>query len=240
MRILALITARGGSKRLPGKNIRLLGGSPLINWSINIAKGLPEVVDILVTTDDPEIAKVSKSAGALVPWLRPPELATDTASSVDVCLHALKWYEEEKGKVDGVMLLQPTSPFRSRSKILEGIKVFGLHQHRPLVGVSEPRSHPMRCFKIEDGILHPLIKGEGMSMRTQELPPIYVVNSSFYLIAPEVLRKQRSFYKGDLIPLISEDPKESLDIDTKWDWMMAEAVVQANFLQDPSNNEKSP
>jgi CMP-N,N'-diacetyllegionaminic acid synthase len=233
MRILALITARGGSKRLPGKNMRLLGGSPLILWSINIAKDIPEVVDILVTTDDSEIAEISKSAGALVPWLRPPELATDTASSVDVCLHAIKWYEEEKGKVDGVMLLQPTSPFRRRSKILQGIKIFSLHQHRPLVGVSETESHPMRCFNIEDGRLHPLIKGDGVSMRTQELPPVYVVNGSFYLIAPEDLRKQRSFYKGDLIPLLAEDPIEGLDIDTKWDWMIAEAIVQAGFSPGP-------
>ena len=95
MRILALITARGGSKRLPGKNIRSLGGKPLIVWSINIAKDIAEVVDILVSTDDTEIAEIAKNAGALVPWLRPSELATDTASSVDVFLHALKWYEEK-------------------------------------------------------------------------------------------------------------------------------------------------
>ncbi len=95
MRILALITARGGSKRIPGKNIRPLGGKPLIVWSINVAKDIVGIVDILVSTDDKNILEVAKNAGALVPWSRPPELATDTASSVDVCLHALDWYEKE-------------------------------------------------------------------------------------------------------------------------------------------------
>ena len=101
MRILALVTARAGSKRLPGKNIRPLGGKPLIVWSIDIAKNIREICDILVSTDCPDIAAVSQKAGAYVPWLRPAELATDTASSVDVAIHALDWYEAEKGAVDG-------------------------------------------------------------------------------------------------------------------------------------------
>ena len=100
MRILALITARGGSKRILRKNIRPLGGKPLIVWSINIAKDIAGIVDILVSTDDPKISEVAKNAGAMVPWLRPPELATDTASPVDVCLPALEWYEKENGKID--------------------------------------------------------------------------------------------------------------------------------------------
>ncbi|HIF59709.1 MAG TPA: acylneuraminate cytidylyltransferase family protein, partial [Rhodospirillales bacterium] len=124
MRILALITARGGSKRIPGKNIRPLGGKPLIVWSINVAKDIAGIVDILVSTDDKNILEIAKSAGALVPWSRPPELATDTASSVDVCLHALAWYEKEIGRIDGLMLLQPTSPFRSRKSVLRGIELF--------------------------------------------------------------------------------------------------------------------
>jgi CMP-N,N'-diacetyllegionaminic acid synthase len=152
MRILALITARGGSKRLPGKNICLLGGKPLIVWSINIAKDIPEVVDTLVSTDDKEVAEIAKNADALVPWLRPQELAADTASSVDVCLHALEWYVKEDGTVDGLMLLQPTSPFRNHKSVLQGIKIFSSHQHRSVNGVSPAETHPMWCFKIEKGI----------------------------------------------------------------------------------------
>ena len=124
MRILALITARSQSKRLPGKNIKFLGGKPLITWSIDIAKNISEVCDILVSTDDPITAKISKDAGASVPWLRPKNLATDTSNSVDVALHALDWFETQKGAVDGILLLQPTSPFRTLEGVRSGINLF--------------------------------------------------------------------------------------------------------------------
>ena len=101
MRILALVPARGGSKRLPRKNIRILAGKPLINWTIEVAKGIPEICEILVSTDDPEIASIAKSAGATVPWLRPKILATDESTSAEVALHALDWYETDNEKIDG-------------------------------------------------------------------------------------------------------------------------------------------
>ena len=119
-----MVTARGGSKRLPGKNICILGGRPLIQWSVDAAKDIPEICDILVSTDDSQIAGIALSAGALVPWLRPAALATDTASSAAACIHALDWYEAERGKVDGLLLLQPTSPFRTRATIQQGIRLF--------------------------------------------------------------------------------------------------------------------
>ena len=132
MKILALVTARGGSVRLPGKNIRLLGGKPLIYWSIETAQGIPEIIEILVSTDDESIAEASRETGALVPWLRPRELATNEASSVDVALHALNWYEAERTVVDGLLLLQPTSPFRSRNTVLNGISLFEKIGNKPI------------------------------------------------------------------------------------------------------------
>lgn len=233
MRILALITARGGSKRLPGKNIRLLGASPLIVWSIDVAKGVAEICDILVSTDDAAIAEVARSAGALVPWLRPPELATDTASSIDVCLHALDWYEGENGEVDGLMLLQPTSPFRSRNTVQRGIELFRESKFRPVLGVSPAASHPMWCFQILGGALRPFIDGVELYLRSQDLPPAYVLNGAFYLIAPNDLRKQRSFVTNDTVPLVIEEPRESLDIDSKWDWKMAEIILA---MRGPGSN----
>lgn len=230
MKVLALITARGGSKRLPGKNLRVLGGSPLIVWSIDVVKGIPEVCDILVSTDDPAIAEVARKAGALVPWLRPAELATDTASSEDVCLHALDWYEREHGKVDGLLLLQPTSPFRSRDSVLRGIELFHVHQRRPVLGVSPAESHPMWCFKIEGETLRPFIDGVDYRLRSQDLPPAYVANGAFYLIAPEDLRKWRLLYSEDMVPLLIDGPGESIDMDTELDWKMAEAILR---LRDP-------
>jgi CMP-N,N'-diacetyllegionaminic acid synthase len=225
MRILALITARGGSKRIPGKNIRPLGGKPLIVWSIDVAKNIAEIADILVSTDDKIISDVAKNAGAIIPWLRPLELATDTASSIDVCLHALEWYEKENGKVDGLMLLQPTSPFRSRESVLQGIDLFR-NKLRPVIGVSVVKSHPMWCFKIDKGMMRPFMKSEELHMRHQDLPPAYTVNGAFYLVSPEYLREHRSFYKGDMMPLIIDAPEENMDIDTEWDWKLAEAIIK--------------
>ena len=223
MRILALITARGGSKRLPGKNIRSLCGKPLIVWSIDVAKNIPEICDILVSTDDPAIAEVCTGAGAHVPWLRPAELATDTASSVDVALHALDWHEDAMGAVDGIILLQPTSPFRTRATVQQGIELFGKHGHQPVLGVSPTHAHPMWTLKMEGEYLVPFMQEHSQETRSQDLLPAYVVNGSFYLIAPAELRSYRSFVGLKTIPLLIESPQETIDIDTEWDFRMAES-----------------
>jgi CMP-N,N'-diacetyllegionaminic acid synthase len=225
MRILALIPARGGSKRLPGKNVRMLGGKPLIVWSIDAAKDIPDICDILVSTDDAAIAKVCKGAGAYVPWLRTAELATDTASSVDVALHALDWYEAEKGPVDGMLLLQPTSPFRTRETIERSIELFVKHNHKSVLGVSPTHAHPMWTLKIVGDYLMPFMEDHGLDTRSQDLPRAYVVNGSFYLITPAELRACRSFVSSKTIPLIIESPQQTVDIDTEWDFKMAEFIL---------------
>jgi CMP-N,N'-diacetyllegionaminic acid synthase len=225
VRILALVTARGGSKRVPGKNIRRLGERPLIVWSIAAATGLPDICDVLVSTDDVSIARVAREAGALVPWLRPAELATDRASSVDVCLHALEWYEREKGEVDGLLLLQPTSPFRSRHTVVSGIELFRTGRQRPVVGVSPADSHPLWCFRIEQQTLFPFIDTPDRQSRSHDLPAAYVINGAFYLIAPRDLRRLRSFIGEQTMPLVIAEPGERVDIDTEWDWMIAEFVL---------------
>jgi len=225
MKILALIPARGGSKRLPGKNIRILSDKPLIVWSIDAAKGIPEICDILVSTDSSEIAEISKESGVLVPWLRPADLATDTASSVDVAIHALDWYEAEKGAVDGILLLQPTSPFRTKKTIRKGIMLFAKHELKPVVGVSPTHAHPMWTLKMEGDYLVPYMQEHGFESRSQDLPPAYVVNGSFYLISPKELHTFKSFFGSKTVPLLIESPQEALDIDTEWDFKIAGKVV---------------
>ncbi|PIR26646.1 MAG: acylneuraminate cytidylyltransferase family protein [Deltaproteobacteria bacterium CG_4_10_14_0_2_um_filter_43_8] len=225
MNILALITARGGSKRLPGKNIRTLAGKPLIAWSIDVAKDISSICDILVSTDAPEIADIARSAGAMVPWLRPLELATDTSTSVDVCLHALDWYESKKGKVDGVLLLQPTSPLRSRETVLRGIEAFASHDACSVIGVSPAKTHPMWCFHIENKKLQAFVNDGGLKLRSQDLPAAYEVNGAFYLVSPKDLREKKSFYADDMLPLIMNNPEECIDIDTEWDWKMVEVIL---------------
>ena len=230
MKILALVTARGGSVRLPGKNLRQLGGKPLINWSIEIAQDIAEICEILVSTDNESIADVSRQAGALVPWLRPQELSTNEASSVDVALHALNWYEAEKGIVDGLLLLQPTSPFRSRQTVLNGIAIFETTGMLPVVGVSNTHAHPLWSFKIEKGELLPFVDNSGIQNRSQDLSPVYVVNGSFYLISPADLRENNSFFGPRTIPLIVESEQEALDIDSEIDFAFAEFTYK-NIVQ---------
>lgn len=225
MNILTVVLARGGSKRLPGKNIRLLGGKPLIVWSIDAARAVPEIDAILVSTDDPAIGAVCAEAGALVPWLRPAALATDTASSVDAVLHALDWYEARHGVVDGVLLLQPTSPFRSSDTLRRGIELFGANERRPVVGVSPCASHPMWAMKLAGHYLEPFLPAQSLVTRSQDLPAAYAINGAFYLISPSELRAGRSFIGVHTVPLIIESAREALDIDTAWDWAMAETAL---------------
>jgi CMP-N,N'-diacetyllegionaminic acid synthase len=225
MRILALIPARGGSKRLPGKNIRILGDKPLIVWSIDVAKNIDKICDILVSTDDVTIASICKDAGALVPWLRPAELATDTASSVDVVEHALDWYEKQKGKVDGILLLQPTSPFRTKESIHKGIDIYIGNGRKPVLAVSPTHAHPMWTLKLDGDYVVPFLKVNALGTRSQDLPTAYVVTGSLYLISPDELRENRSFLGVKTVPLIIESLQEALDIDTEWDWKVAQALL---------------
>lgn len=226
MKLLALVPARGGSKRVVNKNIRELGGKPLIAWTIEAARGAPELADVLVSTDSPAIAQAAEAAGALVPWLRPAELATDTATSMAVCLHALDWYEQEKGPVDGLLLLQPTSPFRTTASIRRAIERFGAHPQRSVVSFSPADSHPLWCYRVDGDAIAPFMEGGNRPTRSQDLPPAYVINGALYLASPAYLRQRGSFLGNDTVPLVMDDTRESLDIDTEWDWMLAETLLK--------------
>lgn len=235
MKILALILARRGSKRLVDKNIRNMCGKPLILWSIETAKKIKLISDILVSTDDSRVASICAEAGVPIPWLRPRILASDSASSVDVALHALDWYEAEKGGVDGILLLQPTSPFRSVGSIIRGIELFEESKFKPVVGVSPSRDHPMWAMKIEGNYLMPFMDNQNaIKMRSQELPPAYIINGSFYLIKPEELRKNKSFLNQASVPLVIESALEAVDIDTEDDFIFAELL----YKQRKSNQIK--
>jgi CMP-N,N'-diacetyllegionaminic acid synthase len=226
VRILALIPARGGSKRLPGKNIRLLGEKPLIVWSIDVAKDISEICDILVSTDDPAIAEVCKEAGAYVPWLRPAGLASDTASTVDVALHALDWYEAEKGTVDGLLLLQPTSPFRTKESVRKGIELFKDSSMQQVLAISPTPAHPMWMLKVQDNQMVPFMHEHGFGTRSQDLPPVFVVNGSIYLTSSEDLRMNQSFIGSKISPIIIESQMEALDIDAEWDMALGEFMLK--------------
>jgi CMP-N,N'-diacetyllegionaminic acid synthase len=225
MRILGIILARGGSKRLPGKNVKLLGSRPLIAWTLQTASKSGVFDEMLVSTDDEGIAKVAREWGGSVPWLRPIELASDTSTSIDAILHALEWFEEMHGTVDGVMLLQPTSPFRSVESIQRAVKLFSTNNLPSVVSVSPANEHPAWCFRIEDGLMKPMQSWKTVASRSQDLTPIYVLNGMIYIATPQFLRQNRSFLSEETSPLVITDPAEALDIDTEWDWRIAEQLI---------------
>lgn len=229
-RILAIVPARGGSKRLPRKNVLPLGGKPLIAWTLDAARESGCFVDVLVSTDDDEIAKVSAAHGALVPWRRPAELATDTARSIDVVLHAVDWYEQAHGALDGVMLLQPTSPFRTMSTIREAVQRFVADETgAPLVSVSPAENHPAWTFSLNGGHLQPYCGWDTLKLPSQELPPAYTLNGSIYLSSPVRLRRSQSFFGDDMQVLVMSDRAEKLDIDTLDDWEKASQYLSADY-----------
>ena len=224
--VLAIVPARAGSNRLPGKNKKYLADKPLISWTFDAARDIPEICDILVSTDDPEIVGIAKSQGVLAPWLRPPELATATANTVDVAIHALNWYEENHQIVDGILILQPTSPFRSSETIKLGINLFIESGFLPVVSVSQTHAHPLWTFTLENDSLVPFIDSRGLNLRSQDLPPAYVLNGNLYLIASNTLRKSKQIILPNTRAIVVESVIESLDIDTEEDWFVAEAYCK--------------
>lgn len=228
MNILAVVPARGGSKRLPGKNIKVLGGRPLIAWTIETVLQSGVACAVVVSTDDPQIGGVAQTFGASFPGIRPAHLATDTASSVDVVLHALDEYESVYGPVDGVMLLQPTSPFRSAESIRRAVLLFQADTSRPVVSVCAASTHPAWCFRLKSDSMEPFLGWEHLTKRSQDLEPACTLSGSIYLIAPDVLRERKCFVFPGTLPMLVADSVESLDIDTPEDWNSALLILDSH------------
>jgi N-acylneuraminate cytidylyltransferase/CMP-N,N'-diacetyllegionaminic acid synthase len=225
--IIGLITARGGSKSIPGKNIKLLAGKPLIAWTIEAALQGKELSRVIVSTDDEKIAEVARQWGAEVPFMRPTELSQDDSSHISVVSHAIHWLEEEEGYCPNyIMLLQPTSPFRKVEDIRQIIQLAKDRDAVAVVSVSEAEKHPYLCKCIlNDGTLADFMKKEIGYLRRQSLPPAYALNGAIYLNKGSSLLHDQTFLPTGTIAYIM--PKErSLDVDTMWDWHMAELIMK--------------
>lgn len=223
MNILGLIPARGGSKGVPGKNIKSLAGKPLILYTIEAALA-SSLATCIVSTDDPAIAKIAKNAGASVPFMRPEELATDTAKSLDVVKHALLLMEEREGRrFDAVMLLQPTAPFRNSGDIDFAIQLL---ESNPLADsvisvVNVEAHHPARMKYIEDGrLVDPSFAEAYESQNRQELTPMYIRNGAIYLTKRESLLNNS--FKGKICLAYVMPSDRSSNIDTIEDFEYAE------------------
>lgn len=228
MKILALITARKNSKRITKKNLKVLGNKTLIEWTIKSINKVSNICDVVISTDDKKVAKIALNLGANVPWIRPKKLATDNASSVDVAIHALNWYEKNIQKVDGILLLQPTSPFRRKKTIQKGVNMFKKYSFKKVLGVSKLKYNPSFIFQSNKNNLKELFTKE-KKVFLKKLKSLYYVNGTFYLISPKELRKNKSFFKGISKPLIVNSEKEALDIDTTWDFKIAQKFLRMSY-----------
>jgi CMP-N,N'-diacetyllegionaminic acid synthase len=221
MTLLALIPARGGSKGIPRKNIRPFCGKPLLQWSIDVALAAPSVDRIVVSTDDPEIAAVALAGGAEVPFLRPAELASDTASGTAPVLHAL----EQLPEVCDVLLLQPTSPLRLVDDVEAIVALRRQARREAAVSVTPSSKHPAWMFALSpQQQLEPLLPSEEAGCR-QQLPPAYALNGALYLASREFLEREHSFLTADTLGYVM--PLErSVDIDGTLDWQWGEFLMQ--------------
>jgi len=225
-----LILARGGSKSIPGKNIKKLKGKPLIAYTIEAAKKSDYVDRIIVSTDDKKIADVAQEYGAEVPFLRPDELATDEVSSNEAIVHALDFLKKEQGYTpDYIINLQPTSPLRNSLHIDKAFNKFlkNKNDYDSLVSVCEAFENPFWMQKIENDKLKPLMDDFSTYSRRQELPEVYQLNGAIYLSSYKSFIEYGSFYTDNILPFIMSKDK-SIDIDNELDWNLAEILLEDN------------
>ena len=226
MRILGLIPARGGSKGVPKKNIKLLGKKPLIEYTIDGAKNSKFISEIIVSTDDQEIAIASEIAGCKPPFIRPAALAQDSSTSLEVVEHAITFFEKQNIFFDAICLLQPTTPFREKGFIDKAIEKFIATNADCLVSVL-PIPHeynPHWAFEeCENGLLKIATGEETIISRRQELPKAFHRDGAVYISKTTVI-KNGSFY-GKSIAYIESNPHYYVNIDTMNDWEKAELLL---------------
>ena len=227
MDVIAVITARGGSKGIPGKNLRAAGGKPLIAWTIEAALQSRMLSGVILSTDDAAIAGTGREWGAEVPFIRPAELAQDHSDHISVMAHALDWLKTAKQTTpDYVMLLQPTSPLRTTEDIDTAIHIAQERNADAVVSVCEADKHPYLCKSItEDGTLTDFVSADIVYLRRQDLPPAYALNGAIYLNRPEVLLRERTFTPPGTCAYIMP-PERSLDVDTPWDLHVVDLILR--------------
>tara|TARA_R110000868_G_scaffold14457_5_gene67361 strand:- start:12963 stop:13661 length:699 start_codon:yes stop_codon:yes gene_type:complete len=230
MRILGIIPARAGSKGVPGKNIKLLNGKPLLQYTSEIALKSQYLTEVVLSSDDEKIISVAKNSGIQVPFTRPSVLAEDQTPTIDVIIHALEWYENQGVFFDAVCLLQVTSPFRTVDFLDKAIEKFIESGCDSLVSVQKvPHEYnPHWTFEVNrDGNLKIATGEEKIISRRQELPDAYHRDGSIYITKTNVLLQQHSLY-GKTTTFIESPSEFYVNIDTLADWEKAEQMIKNN------------
>jgi CMP-N,N'-diacetyllegionaminic acid synthase len=233
-KVLAIIPARGGSKGLPGKNVRLLNGVPLVAWPIKTALNSRYVDRVVVTTDDPAIAKVALEYGADVPFIRPAEFAKDTSPSSEAVIHALKFCMAVDGDYDYVVLLEPTSPLTEAADVDKALEALVASEGLAIVGTSKVQaSHPAYCATIgADNFLRPYNRESfAKPIRRQDVDDVYFFEGSLYISEVKKYLATETFYHERTLPYIVPAWK-SLEIDTLLDFLKIETIVKNKELLD--------
>ncbi len=226
-RILGIITARGGSKRLPEKNILPLAGKPMIAWTLEAALQSQVLSKVVVSTDSEKIAEVAEQWGVSVPWLRPAELASDTATTKSVIEHALAEEEKSGQRYDAVVILQPTSPLRTAEDIDQAVKHYQKKSAEGVASVS-PVDHPPQWINTlpEDCSLKGFLDKSALGKRSQELPQYYRLNGAVSVMCAQAVREKRDFWALERVYAYVMDPMRSVDIDSELDFLVAETILQ--------------
>lgn len=224
MKTFGLIPARGGSKGIPRKNIKLIAGKPLIVWTIEAALRSSILSAVVVSTDDPEIAEVARHAGAQVPFMRPVELAQDQTPGLDPVLHAL----DQLPQYDSVLLLQPTSPLRTTEDI-DGCLSLISQTHAPsVVSVTETDTHPYWTYRLNADQTMARFVDSAPIARRQDLPPVFSLNGAMYFADTNWLRRSGSLVSAETLAYVMSR-EHSVDLDTSLDWKFAELLLKESL-----------
>ncbi len=226
-RILAVITARSGSKGIPNKNIKLMNGKTLIEYTIEAALGSKYLTKTIVSTDSEEYQKIALSFGAEVPFLRPSELSSDTAKSIDVIKHAINFFENKDEFFDYIMILQPTSPLRTSGDIDEAIKIIIEKDADSVMSMVKLEDFSIPKMKLidEDGLILPLVIDEGAySSRRQDEPDVYKRNCAIYLTKTELIKSGNLFGSKSYAYIMPVG--RSVDINSLLDFEFAEFLLK--------------
>ncbi len=230
-KVLGLVVARGGSKGLPGKNVRDLCGKPLLVWTIDAARAAHCLDALVVSTDDKAIAALANQYGAEVPFIRPTELARDITPSIDVVEHAVDFLAAAGRTFEIVVLLEPTSPLREPSDIDGAVVRLVESGAGSIVSVCRAEAtHPAFMYRLDtEAHLKPFLARQPDGLRRQELEPVYFLEGTIYASRVKVLKERRSFYHDDTIAY--EVPKwKSIEIDDLEDFLMVEAIANHKGL----------
>jgi len=234
--ILCVIPARGGSKGLPGKNIRLLAGIPLIGHSIRCAKMCPRIARTIVSTDSEEIAGVARANGAEVPFMRPRELAEDQTPMVPVLQHALRTMEDsEKRSYAALLLLDPTSPGRYPGDVAKAVHLLEVNPEADgVVGVSQPEFNPYwHCMVEKNGYMSPLIPGAGRFVRRQDVPPVFRINASLYLWRRDFLLALEDSWMNGRNLMLEIPESRAIHIDDLGEFERANLMIREGLVSLP-------